>query len=165
MRALVVFESMFGNTQKIAEAIADGLSVTMTVDTLEVGSAGSSLDGVDLLVVGGPTHAFGLSRRSTRANAAEKAPGGVVSKATGLREWLAEVHADGAMVATFDTKADKPRLPGSAAHAARRLLRRRGYRPVAAAASFFVTGTTGPLADGEEERARRWGEQLGLAVT
>ncbi|WP_116950967.1 flavodoxin family protein [Jiangella endophytica] len=165
MRALVVFESMFGNTQKVAEAIADGLSITMTADIVEVGSAGTSLEGIDLLVAGGPTHAFGMSRVSTRESAAGQAAGGVVSKSTGLREWLSEVRADGAVVATFDTKAIKPRLPGSAAHAARRMLRRRGFRPVAAPASFYVTGTTGPLAEGEEDRARAWGEQLGLAVT
>lgn len=165
MRALVVFESMFGNTQKIAEAIADGLSMSMTVDTVEVGSAGTSVAGVDLLVVGGPTHAFGMSRESTRKSATDRASGMVMSKAGGIREWIAALHADDVPFATFDTKADKPHLPGSAAHAARRQLRRRGFRPFAAATSFYVTDVDGPLADGEEERARRWGEQLGLAVT
>lgn len=165
MRALVVYESMFGNTQKIAEAIADGLAASMTVDVVEVGSAGTSLDGVDLLVVGGPTHAFSMSRESTRKSATEHGSGTVVSKAGGIREWIADLHAGSTPFATFDTKADKPHLPGSAAHAARRHLRHRGLRPFAAATSFYVTDMEGPLADGEEERARRWGEQLGLAAT
>lgn len=165
MRALVVFESMFGNTEKIAEAIADGLSENMTVDIVEVGSAGDSLDGVDLLVVGGPTHAFSMSRASTRRSAVDRAAGTVVSKADGIRDWIAMLHGHGTPFATFDTKADTPHLPGSAAHAARRQLRRRGFRPFAAATSFYVTDMDGPLAAGEEERARRWGTQLGLART
>lgn len=165
MRALVVYESMFGNTQKIAEAIAGGLALTMTTDIVEAGSAGRSLAGVDLLVVGGPTHAFGMSRESTRESAHDRTSGTVVSKAGGIREWIAALDADGTPFATFDTKVERPRLPGSAAHAARRHLRRRGLRPVAAATSFHVTGMEGPLADGEEERARRWGEELGRART
>ncbi|PZF86126.1 flavodoxin family protein [Jiangella anatolica] len=165
MRALVIFESMFGNTEKIAEAIADGLSETMTVDTVEVGSADDSVDGVDLLVVGGPTHAFGMSRESTRKSAADRGAGTVASKAGGIRDWIATAHGDGTLFATFDTKADHPHLPGSAAHAARRQLRRRGFRPFAAATSFYVTDLEGPLAAGEVERARRWGQQLGLART
>ena len=52
MRALVVFESMFGNTQEIAEAIADGLSGRMQVDLVEVGAAPAEVgDEVALLVV------------------------------------------------------------------------------------------------------------------
>jgi len=160
MRALVVFESMFGNTEKIAAAIADGLSATMDVETVEVGSAGESVAGVDLLVVGGPTHAFAMTRESTRKSAAEQAPEGIVSKGPGLREWLSALNSADAAIATFDTKVAKPRLPGSAARGARRRLRRLGYRPVTAATTFYVTGTTGPLIAGEEERARRWGDQL-----
>jgi flavorubredoxin len=73
-RALVVFESMFGNTEAIAHAVADGLRSTMDVDVVEVGAAPASpADDVDLLVVGGPTHAFGLTRPSTRQDAARQA--------------------------------------------------------------------------------------------
>ncbi|MBB5788851.1 flavodoxin family protein [Jiangella mangrovi] len=165
MRARVVYESMFGNTQEIAEAITEGLSAHLTVEIVEVGSAGDSLDGVDLLVVGGPTHAFSMSRPSTRKSAADDAPGGIVSKGPGIREWIAGLHPDGTPVATFDTRAEHPHLPGSAAHAALRRLRHRGARPVAGAKSFSVTGISGPLADGEADRAREWGDQLGLALT
>jgi flavodoxin len=67
MRALVVYESMFGNTQAIANAIVQGLSGRMRVEALEVGVAPATIDDdVALLVVGGPTHAFGLSRPQTR---------------------------------------------------------------------------------------------------
>jgi hypothetical protein len=165
MRALVVYESMFGNTRTIAEAIAAGLSAHLSVETVEVGSAGTGFDGVGLLVVGGPTHAFGLSRPSTREDAAGRAAGSVVSKAGGIREWIPTLHGDGLPVATFDTRVARPRLPGSAARAARRRLRKQGFRPAAAPASFWVTGTSGPLADGEADRARRWGEELGHTVS
>lgn len=80
MRALVVFESMFGNTQVIARSVADGLAPRMRVDLVEVGAAPTALDGdVDLLVVGGPTHAFGMSRAGTRQSAAQQSQRGLVS--------------------------------------------------------------------------------------
>ena len=62
--------------------------------------------------------------------------------------------------AAFDTRIDKPRVPGSAARAAEKRLRRLGFRFVAAAESFYVTGTKGPLVPGEVERARLWAEQV-----
>jgi len=164
MRALVVFESMFGNTQVIAKAVADGLSASLSTDLLEVGVAPTVIgDDVDLLVVGGPTHAFGLSRPETRRSAADQAGEGVVSAGIGLREWLGAVQGGSrrVAVAAFDTRVRKPRLPGSAAAAAGKRLRRRGYRMLGRPASFYVTGTPGPLLAGEPERARRWGAELG----
>jgi hypothetical protein len=161
MRALVVYESMFGCTETIARAIAEGIGERYDVTLAEVGTMTEWPAGdVDLLVVGGPTHAFGLSRPSTRADAVrqlgDRRP---VSAGRGLREWLdelppgPEVHA-----AAFDTHIDKP-FPGSASHAARRRLRAKGY-DVQDAESFHVTDTKGPLAAGEEDRARRWGAGL-----
>jgi hypothetical protein len=163
MRALVVYESMFGNTQAIAEAIAYGLSGQMRVDTLEVGVAQTTVDDdVALLVVGGPTHAFGMSRPRTRQDAARQATAGLVSRRIGLREWLTTREGPaGVAAATFDTRIDKPRLPGSGAHAAQKKLRRLGIYVIAPAESFYVEGTQGPLLEGEKERARRWGQTLG----
>jgi flavodoxin len=167
-RAVVVFESMFGNTLAIANAIAVGLSDHVPVDVIEVGKIGSSLpEDVELLVVGGPTQAFGMSRKSTREGAEKKAPGGVVSKGPGIREWLDALQSPGGNVAAaaFDTRFTKPTwLTGSAARGAERRLRRLGLRVVAPAESFFVSGTTGPLIEGERERARSWGETLASAV-
>jgi hypothetical protein len=163
MRALVVYESMFGNTQVIADAIADGLSGHMHVDAVEVGVAPTSIgDDVGLLVVGGPTHAFGMSRQGTRQDAAKQATERLVSTRIGMREWLAgQQGSPGVAAATFDTRIRKPRLPGSAARGAEKRLRRLGFRILAPAASFYVEGTLGPLLEGEQERARRWGAQLG----
>jgi len=163
-RALVVFESMFGNTQQIAEAVKEGLSSYVPAVILEVGRAPDVLpDGVDLIVVGGPTHAFGMSRPRTREDASQQAGGQVVSERNGLREWLTTLErTDGGLAAAaFDTRIDGPRVPGSAAHGAEKRLRKLGFRITSPSESFYVTGTAGPLVAGETERARRWGEELG----
>jgi hypothetical protein len=162
MRALVVYESMFGNTQAIAAAVAEGIAGRMAVDLVEVADAPTSVD-ADLVVAGGPTHAFSMSRANTRESAAEQADGRqLVSRGRGLREWLAEAGPGlrGARAATFDTKITKGHLPGSAARAAQKRLRRFGSRIVSPAHSFTVLGTAGPLGDGELARARQWGAEL-----
>lgn len=76
MKSIVVYESMFGNTERVARAIAEALGRCGGVELVEVGDAAASLGSVDLLVVGGPTHAFGMSRESTRADAARKVHSG-----------------------------------------------------------------------------------------
>jgi flavodoxin len=167
MRALVVYESMFGNTRLVAQAVADGLSSGLDVDLVEVAAAPTSFDGVELVVVGGPTHALGMTRQRTRDDArrqGEQSGHEVVSKGIGMREWLDEVRSAGTAAAAFDTRVGKPRIPGSAARGAAKRLRSRGFRSVARPESFWVSGTFGPLAEGEVERARRWGEQLASAV-
>jgi hypothetical protein len=163
-RVLVVYESMFGNTQTIAEAVADGLSSRIPTDLLEVSAASDVLaDDVELLVVGGPTHAFGMSRPRTREDATRQAGGHVVSERTGLREWLASLERSTGNVAAaaFETRIDKPRVPGSAARGAEKRMRKLGFRVAAPSESFYVTGVAGPLVDGEVERAHRWGQELG----
>jgi hypothetical protein len=167
MTVLVVFESMFGNTKVIANAVAEGLARHLPVQQVEVGAAPAVIGGeVDLLVVGGPTHAFGLSRPGTRQSAAQQAEDGLVSAGIGLREWLGALHKGSAdvAVAAFDTRISRPRLPGSAASAADKRLRRLGFQSAAPPTSFYVEGTTGPLLDGEIERARRWGEALAVEL-
>ena len=70
MRALIVYESMYGNTRRMAEAIAEGLEAAMPTRVLPVASADyDALAGADLLLVGGPTHAHGMSHPATRAEA------------------------------------------------------------------------------------------------
>ena len=161
MDALVVYESMFGNTEAVARAIADGLRTAYDVVVVEVGSAPAVVGpGVALVVAGGPTHAFGLTRESTRAAAKEQARGGVVSRGIGLREWLDALPGGNAAAATFDTRVPAP-VPGSAAKAAARRLRRLGFRVVVPPETFWVGARPGPLAEGELDRARRWGERLG----
>ena len=167
MTTLLVFESMFGNTQQIADAVAEGLSEHLPVEQVEVGAAPTVIgDDVELLVIGGPTHAFGLSRSRTRQSATQQAEDGLVSTGIGLREWLGTLPegSSDVAVATFDTRISKPRLPGSAEASAEKRLRRLGFRVLARSQSFFVEGTTGPLVRGERERARRWGEELAVGL-
>ena len=161
MKALVIYESMFGNTEAVARAVAEGLSGRFDVTVADV-RAGPPAQGNDLIVVGGPTHAFGMSRPASRRDAVRQGAAGDAT--TGIREWLSTVaHLSGVPAAAFDTRVDKP-LVGSAGRKAHRALRRLGCRMVAPAESFFVTGTPGPLADGEQQRARRWGQSLAAAV-
>ncbi len=167
MRSRVVYESMFGNTAAVAEAIADGLRGFGTAEVLTVSAAANEpAPTVDLLVVGGPTHAFGLSRRRTRLDAAQRTEAPVAVD-IGIREWLdaALPVTIGCRAAAFGTKSSKPKwLPGSAARATGKRLRRLGYELGEAPMDFFVDGMTGPLGTGESARARAWAERLGSSV-
>lgn len=166
MRALVVYESMFGNTRLIAEAIGGGLSTLMDVEVTEVGYVPTPEPDMDLVVVGGPTHAFGMTRESTRRSAAEMTEKPLVSQGIGIREWLDGLTppSSATSAATFDTKIDKPRVPGSAAAKAHRRLRKLGFDLPIQPESFFVDGSTGPVLAGEYERAHRWGAELGVRM-
>lgn len=170
MRAIVIFESMFGNTQEVARAIADGLAGQLpadAVEVVEVASAPTVLAADDLVVVGGPTHAFSMSRESTREDAATKGAGPLVSQGDGVREWLDQVSIPPGghpPAAAFDTKVVRPRLPGSAAKAIERRLRKVGFSIVEPATTFHVHGMEGPLEDGQTEKARALGTRLAAAV-
>ena len=160
MNTLMVYESMWGNTRAAAEAVAERLGEEVTL--VDVADAPERLPaGLDLLVVGGPTHAFSMSRASTRRDAVGK--GATTDHVErGIREWLgAVVAADPVDVATFDTRVGSVRhLPGSAAKAAGRDVRRHQLGRLVATASFFVDDMAGPLSDGELDRARAWGATL-----
>jgi hypothetical protein len=153
---------MFGNTEVIARQVGAGLAVGMPVDIVEVGSAPTEIGAdVALLIVGGPTHAFGMSRPQTRADATKQASGHVVSQGRGIREWLDEVTCSAPVAAiAFDTRVKKNWLPGSAAKAAQKRLQRMGFTTPEAPQSFYVEGTPGLLLEGELERARAWGERV-----
>ena len=160
MSALVVVESMWGNTREVGEAIARGLGADVSV--VDVSQAPSTVpDAVDLLVVGGPTHAFSMSKAESRKNAVESgARAG--REATGIREWLEAMPAtDHLDVATFDTRVTKMKhLPGSAAKAAGKEVRHHHLGQLVATKSFYVEDMKGPLHQGECNRAQAWGSDL-----
>ncbi len=175
MKALVVYESAYGNTREIAEAVAQGLREAAEVEVRPVGEAdGEALGEAGLLVVGGPTHVHGMASHRTMLAAGEDArkhpelhfeadvEGPV------LRAWLDGLGKaqGGRAAAAFDTRIGKPRLvTGSAAKGIARRLGRRGFELVAEPESFIVDDSAGPLHEGELERAREWGRALGRAAT
>ncbi|HEY5011565.1 MAG TPA: flavodoxin domain-containing protein [Acidimicrobiia bacterium] len=179
MRALVVYESMYGNTHTVAGHIADGLRPTFDVEVVAVGEATPERAAdVDLLIVGGPTHAHGMSTHSTRSAAvaaAEKEGAEIELDAAamgpGLREWFrglgerterASVHT--ARAAVFDTRFDLPSaFTGRAGRGIGRRLRRHGFELIVGPESFFVDKQN-HLEDGEAERAIHWGAALAQAV-
>lgn len=161
MRALVVYESLWGNTEKVARAIADALAQSMSVDVMDVDSAPDDVTDYDLLIVGGPTHAFSMTRAATRASAGKENGAPTVPR-RGIREWLHTMHPirEPIPATTFDTRVSAPRLPGSAARAAKQELRSLGFDIAVKQRSFWVHGYEGPLVDGELDRAADWALEI-----
>lgn len=159
MNSLVVFESQFGNTEQVAQAIARGLRERGRAQVVAVDEAPAALaDDLDLLVIGGPTHAFAMSRPDSRAAALSD---GADATETGLREWLKTLPSPLPVprVVTFSTRQGHSFLTGSAAKSAAKALR--SHETVAAEVEdFFVAGKHGPLEDGELVRATEWGRHL-----
>ena len=164
-RALVIYESMYGNTEQIARAIGDGLAERMQVDVVEVGVAPTRLAAdVGLVIVGGPTHAFSMSRPGTRASAAKETESALVSGGIGVREWLEGLEtSESPVAAAYDTHVDHPRFlrhVGSAAAAIAKQQEKLGMEVVAEPKHFWVAGSLGPLRDGELQRAHDFGRSV-----
>lgn len=127
--------------------------------------------GCDLLVVGGPTHAHGMTSRTSRrmaVDAARKDSAVVLdpdAEGPGLRDWFHDLApGDGALAAAFDTRFDgPPTFTGRASKGIARRLRRHGYHVVGDPESFLVDHENRLVAD-ERGRARRWGATL-VAIT
>jgi hypothetical protein len=174
MHVVVLFESLFGNTREVAEAIADGARTadpTAEVDCVRVAEADLEMVGAaDLLVVGGPTHMRGMTSGMTRKmgltaeekkDEAEQHEIEPRAEGPGVRDWFGDLPkaAKGSKAAAFDTRADA-RMAGGAAHGIARRLRRHGYDLVAEPEGFIIEDTEGPLRAGEPDRARAWGASL-----
>jgi hypothetical protein len=170
MEAMIVYESMYGNTRAIAEAIGEGWGSGARVCALR--DAGVTPDNLALLVVGGPTQIHGMTTAFSRRLAinaglkeghVEVDPDAV--EVPGLRGWLRdlpEVH--GCRAAAFDTRlSGSPGKTGSASRGIARRLDKRGYR-VEWTESYFVAGGDGPLVDGELDRAHAWGEDMRRSI-
>ncbi len=150
MKSLVLYESFFGNTEKIAKAMGTALGLAEQ-DVMRVSDVNpGQLDGVDLLIVGSPTRAF-QACAETKAFL-KSIPSG------GLR---------GKKVAAFDTRAEMTdKTPGFlkfmagifgyAAEPIARKLVKKGGTQVLDPAGFYVLDSEGPLKDGELERAADW---------
>ncbi|MFE0462454.1 flavodoxin family protein [Kitasatospora sp. NPDC058965] len=169
MRAVIVYESVFGTTKEVAEEIAAGIHDAhpdAAVECVPVADADTDLTRTaDLLVVGGPTHVGTMSSHVSRA--AAHLPGMATagreadSSGPGLRDWF---HAlpdaqNGTHAAAFDTRGPAEHHAGAAGGIARRLAHHH-YDVLADPEGFVVDGIDGPLHRGERERARHWGAAL-----
>lgn len=161
MKAVVIYDSLYGNTEQVARAIGDGLSAALgapgSVEVVRVGDAPADrLAAWDLVLVGGPTHG---SRPSPP-----------------MHDFLNRIPRDGlagVRVAAFDTRTDMDKMEGAlrvigklldrAGYAAPRIsssLEKKGGQVARPPEGFFVQGTEGPLEDGELARAAEWGRQM-----
>ncbi|MCX6025122.1 MAG: flavodoxin [Chloroflexi bacterium] len=164
MKALVVYESLWGNTAAIARAIAEGIGPgARALSTAE--ASGAVVADADLLVAGSPVLAFSLPtdkmRESVRTGPG-KAPSPPDLSHPSMRSWLGALPKGHAVAAAFETRIWWS--PGGATGAILAGLANAGYRTIAKAQRFIVSGTYGPLREGEVERARRWGAELAKTV-
>jgi hypothetical protein len=162
----VVYESLFGDARTIAHRIAEGLALSIPAHVVAAAEAPPEIaEDVGLLVVGGPNHVLGMPRPSTREGAVKQYGADIPDTRTGLHEWLDGVRTSsaGLSAAAFDTRGSGHPVLGMMDHASRteeKLLGRLGARIVAPSEHFFVVDVKGPLVEGEEDRARRWGATL-----
>lgn len=170
MKAVVVYESMYGNTHVVADAIGRGLAGGGEVVVVPVAQAVPALVAdADLVVVGGPTHAHGMSRPSTRKAAVDQAKDNPIDQSAsgpGVREWLQTMPPLAASAAAFDTRAGvaPALLTGRASKGIAKQLHQHGFGQVAEPESFLVDKDN-HLEAGEEERAEEWGARLAATVT
>ena len=172
MRAVIVYESMYGNTHLVADAVGTGLGAAFEVSVIPVSHADPAvLADADLVVVGGPTHVHGMSRAATRKAAVEAAnkPASPLkvepdAPGPGLRDWFGSLGQYPVKAAAFDTRMHGPAaLTGRASKGVARLLRAHGFDVVAEPESFLVTKQD-RLEPQETARAREWGAKLAAAI-
>ena len=166
MKALLVYESMFGNTEQIARSVAEGLARRLPVETVRVGRAPltlGSLTSASSSWVARPTRSGSAGSTPTPNPVGTGPPSRRHPRARPARRGRSPPRGClGRAAAAFDTRVNRPRLPGSAARAADRQMRRQGMHPIVVPHSFHVRGTTGPVVEGESDQARRWGEQVAV---
>ena len=160
MRAIVVYESHWGNTAAIAQAIAEGIGP----DARAMSTADATLEVVsdaELIVAGAPLLGFNLPTDTmVRGLSSETAKGGPppdLSHPT-MRAWLDALPKGSALAAAFETKISWS--PGSSSKAILGRLKEKGYREAAKPQRFVVKDRYGPLKEGELERAKAWGAEL-----
>ncbi len=159
MRALVVYKSFFGNTERIAEAVGEGLGSEMEVQVQRVDEMKpEQMAELTLLVVGSPTRAF--------------RPAPAISA---FLRVLPKGSLKGVKVAAFDTRIATEDIKsailrfivnffGYAAKPMAARLERKGGQVIAPPEGFLVADTEGPLKEGELDRAKDWGKRLAAEV-
>lgn len=159
MKALVIYDSVYGNTEQVARAVGKGLEAQGDVALVRVGDVKvDQLRGVDLIIVGSPTQRFNT-----------------MPAISNLLKGLPKDSLKGVKVAAFDTRLSASeinktpvlaffvKLWGKGAYAAKPiadLLRSKGGKLNAPPEGFLVEGTEGPLVPGELNRAEAWAKQI-----
>ena len=157
MKAVAVYESLWGNTEAVARAIAEGIGPdARALSTVE--ATPDRVADADLVVAGAPIQGFSLPGERMRAGIRPDTNPAPDLSAPTLRSWLERLPAGHGRSASFETKIRWS--PGSATRVIDRELTKVGYPPLARAEHFVVDGKFGPLRDGELDRARRWGAEL-----
>ena len=164
MKAVVVFESHWGNTAAVARAIAEGIGPdARALSTAE--ASGEAIAGADLIVAGAPLLGFSLPTDSMLkglGSSTGKDPTPPDLSHPSMRSWLDALPKGGGRAASFETRIWWS--PGSAAKTILDRLGAAGYQPAAKPQRFVVKGKYGPLRDGELERAKAWGAELARAM-
>ena len=163
MKAVVVYESHWGNTEAVARAIADGIgpdAVALNTDE----ATGDVVAGAELIVAGAPVIAFTLPGPGAKKQIAGdvKAPRPPDVSHPMLRSWLDQLPAGHGVGAAFETRIWWS--PRGATGTIKSKLKKAGYPRAAKAERFVVSGGYGPLREGELDRARAWGAMLAEAV-
>jgi len=155
MKAVVVYDSYFGNTEKIAQAVGKALGTAKTVSVVKADQANQDmLEGIDVLVAGSPTRAF--------------------SPTPAVKSFIKKIPAkglSGVKVAAFDTRLPMDEnvpgflkfmvnLFGYADKPLHDLMVKKGGQAPVQSQGFFVKESEGPLLDGELERAAAWAKEI-----
>ena len=172
MGILVVYETLYGNTRRVAEAIAGGFDGELGARAVPVSEVvADDLDDCALLIVGGPTHAHGMSRPATRHSGANVAAatgflGQDIDANVGIREWLAQLRPakQGQKATAFDTRNHGPAfLTGRASKHIASGLRKAGFDLITEPESFEVSQQPS-VSEDELHRAARWGKALAALI-
>jgi flavodoxin len=157
MKAMVVYDSMYGNTGKVAEAIGDALGAPDDVAVVRVGGVKpEQFTGLSVLVVGSPTQRFSPTGATTQ-----------------FLKGIPKNGLQGVRVAGFDTRFTESKIEeigiqaffvrifGYAAEPIASRLEKKGGALAIAPEGFYVADAEGPLVEGELERAAEWARQIG----
>ncbi|MFC2024101.1 flavodoxin family protein [Chloroflexota bacterium] len=143
MKVLIVYDSQFGNTEKVAKVIAATFGIKEDINLVKVDIVKpEDMQSLDILIVGSPIHAWGPTK--------------------GMKSFMKSLNPgtlSGVRAAAFDT-GYPARMAGSAAPKIEKALSKSGCSIVAPAMKFAVTGNKGPLAEGELDKATAWAKEI-----